>query len=220
MAPELKSDIKRIQELTFEAYKASGGLLALLDGKDAAPVRLAQLLEQTAGQLEQSAVELRVLCERHQPRLSSGAHKPEAPRLDAAGFAESNGCGWLHIQLNTLLPGCRFASPRYLTDTLTRLLDQFEQRNGSLPFYDKALLVIDEYCDIQSRQVYDQDNKGWKAVPNVFKGRCIPDDDQFTLGVCLLSQRAREPACHIYLLSLDDAEDFFFMRADHYHFRC
>lgn len=218
--PDLKSDIKHIQELTFEAYKASGGLLALLDGIDPAPARLARLLEQTAGQLEQSAVELRALCERHQPRIPSGAHKPAAPWLDAAGFMESNSCGWLHIQLNTLLPGCRFAAPRYLTDTLTRLLDQFEQRNGVLPLYDKALLVIDEHCDIQSRQVYDQDNKAWKSIPNVFKGRCIPDDDQFTLGVCLLSQRSGETACHIYLLPLDDAEDFFFMRTDRWHFRC
>lgn len=216
--PDLKSDIKRIQELTFEAYKASGGLLALLDDKDAAPARLARLLEQTAGQLEQSTVELRALCERHQPRRLSGAHKPEAPCLEAAGTMESNDCGWLHICLNTLLPGCRFASPRYLTDTISRLLDQFEQRNKVLPVYDRALLVIDEYCDIESRQVYDQDNKGWKAIPNVFKGRCIPDDDQFTLGVCLLSQRESKPACHIYLLPLCDAEDFFFMRADNYHF--
>ena len=158
---DLKSDIKRMQELTFEAYKASGGLLALLDGKDVAPARLAQLLEQTAGQLERSTVELRALCERHQPRFPSGAHKPEVPGLESAGFAESNSCGWLHIQLNTLLPGCRFASPRWLTDTLTRLLDQFEQKNRVLPVYEKALLVIDEYCDIQSRQSFDQDNKGW-----------------------------------------------------------
>ena len=217
---DLKSDIKRIQELTFEAYKASGGLLALLDGKDADPVRLSRLLEQTAGQLEQGVVELRALCERHQPRLPSGAAKPEAPWLKAAGSVESNPCGWLHVRLNTLLPGCRFASPRYLTDTLTRLLDQIEQKKGTLPFYDKELLVIDECCDVESRQSFDQDNKGWKAIPNVFKGRCIPDDDQFTLGVCLLSQRESTPACHIYLLPLDDAEDFFFMRSDHCPFGC
>ena len=66
--------------------------------------------------------------------------------------------------------------------------------------------------------MYDQDNKGWKAVSNALKGRVIPDDDQYTLGVCLLSCRAPEPACHIYLIPQQDAGDFFFMRADHYLF--
>ena len=78
--------------------------------------------------------------------------------------------------------------------------------------------MIDEYCDIASRQVYDQDNKGWKAISNAIKGRLVPDDDQYSLGVCLLSQRSSEQTCHIYILPASDAGDFFFMRADHYPF--
>ena len=53
----------------------------------------------------------------------------------------------------------------------------------------QALLIIDEHCEIDARRVYDQDNKGWKAIANAIKGRLIPDDDQYSLGVCLLSRR-------------------------------
>ena len=101
---------------------------------------------------------------------------------------------------------------------MTRLLDQLERRHGKLPVLEEALLVIDEHCDIASRRVYDQDNKGWKAVSNAIKGRLVADDDQYTLGVCLLSQRSQEQACHIYILPASDAGDFFFMRSDHYPF--
>ena len=79
---------------------------------------------------------------------------------------------------------------------------------------EQALLVIDEYCDVDSRQVYDADNKGWKAVSNAIKGRLVADDDQFSLSLCLLSQRSPEAECHIYVLPMADAGDFFFMRSD------
>lgn len=216
--PDLKTDIKRMQELTFEAYKLSGGVLALMDDKNAAPGRLASLLDEMAGQLEASAVELRILCETHQPRLTDALQKPKLPALEVAGFVEVNEYGWLHISLNTLLPGCRFRTPVWLTDTIVRLLDHYERRQ-KLPTFHKALLIIDEHCNIESRQVFDQDNKNWKSIPNAIKGRLISDDDQFTLGVCLLSTRSDKPACHIYLLPPQDAGDFFFMRADNYPFR-
>ena len=77
---------------------------------------------------------------------------------------------------------------------------------------------LNEYSDISSRRVYDEDNKGWKAVSNALKGRIVPDDDQYTLSVCLLSQRSPETQCHIYVLPERDAGDFFFMRADNYPF--
>ena len=131
---------------------------------------------------------------------------------------EVNEFGWLHIQLNTLLPHCRFAPPLWLTDTISRLLDRHERRHGKLPLLEQALLVIDEYCDVDSRQVYDADNKGWKAVSNAIKGRLVADDDQFSLSLCLLSQRSPEAECHIYVLPMADAGDFFFMRSDHFTF--
>lgn len=64
--------------------------------------------------------------------------------------------------------------------------------------------------------MFDQDNKGWKAVSNAVKGRLVPDDDQYTLNVALLSQMSEENVCHITLLEQRDTADFFSLRAgDH-----
>jgi len=100
--------------------------------------------------------------------------------------------------------------------TFTRLLDEYEHDGRKLPRLDSAALIIDEHCDIDSRQVFDQDNKGWKAIPNALKGRVIQDDDQHTLSVCLLSTLDDNPACHIYLLPQAELGDFFAMRQGAY----
>lgn len=60
-------------------------------------------------------------------------------------------------------------------------------------------------------------NKGWKAVSNAIKGRLIPDDDQHTLAVTLLSTRTEgEERCHITLLPIEDAHDFFSAHSSDY----
>ena len=216
--PDVKEIIKQIQLITYGAYGASGQVAALLGEPDSDPKAVAKALENTAARLERGAVELRAICERSMPPVSTIGKRPTLPSLDIAGQVEANEFGWLHIQLNTLLPHCRFAPPLWLTDTITRLLDQHEGRRGKLPVLDHALLVIEELCDVDSRQVYDEDNKGWKAVSNAIKGRLVKDDDQFSLSLCLLAQRSPEKVCHIYVLPVQDAGDFFFMRSDHFPF--
>ena len=215
---DVKEIIKQIQLITYGAYGASGQVAALLGEPDSDPKAVAKALENTAARLERGAVELRAICERSMPPVSTIGQKPTFPSLDIAGQVEANEFGWLHIQLNTLLPHCRFAPPLWLTDTITRLLDQYESRRGKLPLLDHALLVIEELCDVDSRQVYDEDNKGWKAVSNAIKGRLVADDDQFSLSLCLLAQRSPEKVCHIYVLPVQDAGDFFFMRSDQFPF--
>ncbi|MCM1148855.1 MAG: hypothetical protein NC319_02045 [Butyricicoccus sp.] len=91
---------------------------------------------------------------------------------------------------------------------MIRLLDEYENGGSVLPYYKQALIVIDEHSDVPRRKVYDQDNKGWKAISNAIKGRLIPDD-QYTLGVALLSTRSSENVCHITLMDRADAADFF-----------
>lgn len=216
--PDVKEIIKQIQLITYGAYGASGQVAALLGEPDSDPKAVAKALENTAARLERGAVELRAICERSMPPVSTIGQRPTLPSLDIAGQVEVNEFGWLHIQLNTLLPHCRFAPPLWLTDTITRLLDQYEGRRGKLPMLDHVLLVIEELCNVDSRQVYDEDNKGWKAVSNAIKGRLVADDDQFSLSVCLLAQRSPEKVCHIYVLPVQDAGDFFFMRSDHFPF--
>ena len=214
----LKSFIAIPTSITFEAYKSSGRIAALLDQNTGPSEQLSEELERVAAQIEHGAIELRNLCARYQAPLPPVGQKPALEPLNIAGRAECNEFGWLHIQLNALLPNCRFASPLWITDTITRLLDRLERRNGKLPLLEEALLVIDEHCDIAARQVYDQDNKAWKAVSNALKGRVVADDDQYSLGVCLLSRRSPEAECHIYVLPVQDAGDFFFLRSDQYPF--
>ncbi len=215
----IREMIQQIQAITYDAYKSSGQAAALLKAQTGPPEAMAKALERTAAQLEQGTVELRALCESCLPDVPAVGQKPMLPALDIAGNIEVNEFGWLLIGLNTLLPHCRFTTPVWLTDTITRLLDQHERRRGKLPMLDRALLVIEEFCDVESRQVFDEDNKGWKAVSNAIKGRLVADDDQFTLSVCLLSQRfSGARSCHIYVLPLSDAGDFFYMRADSYPF--
>ena len=210
--------IHRIQTVAYDAYKSSGQLAAPMDMPACPPETLARTLESTAANLEQGAVTMRTLCESVWPALPALGRRAALPPLELAGRLEVNEFGWLHIRLETLLPHCRFEPPLWLTDTITRLLDQYEGRRGKLPILERALLVMEELCDVDSRQVYDADNKGWRAVSNALKGRLVTDDDQFSLSVCLLAQRSPARECHIYVLPLQDAGDFFFMRSDHYPF--
>ena len=73
-----KNDMKDIQGITFEAYKTSGNLLALLDSRDANPAAVAGALEKMAGQFESGVVALRNLCEKKHPGhlLGSKGAKP------------------------------------------------------------------------------------------------------------------------------------------------
>lgn len=166
---------------------------------------------------ERSTLELRQLCERYAPGVGGFMHKPILPAVEVAGSVEEFGYGWLHIMLHTLLPHCRYQTPSWLSDTIRRLLDGYEACGKRLPFYSRALLVIDEHTGIEGRHIFDQDNKGWKAVSNAIKGRLIPDDDQHTLAVTLLSTRTEgEERCHITLLPIEDAHDFFSAHSSDY----
>ena len=171
-------------------------------------------LEALARKYEAGVVDLRNFCERQRRAETSESGKPLLIPNTVAGRVEVNEYGWLHITLDALLPHCRYSTPAYLTDTITRLLDDYEERRGKLPRFETAALVIDEHCDIESRTVYDQDNKGYKAIPNALKGRLISDDDQFNLHLHLTSTRSSETACHIWLLRPDDVGDFFYLRND------
>jgi hypothetical protein len=137
---------------------------------------------------------------------------PVLPYMSISGSVEIIRNSWLHIRLHTLLPHCRYQSPQYLSDTITRLMDKYAADRGGIPRYEKAFMIIDEHCDINSRNVFDQDNKGWKAIPNALKGRVFPDDDQFSLSVAMVSTVSEKPLCDIYIIGENDAGSFFFLR--------
>ncbi len=211
-----KEDAARIAELAAGAARQAGILEALAGSGQTDPDQLQRTLEETSDRFERSALELRRLCEKRSPGTGGYGNRPELPRMEVSGFVERFGYGWLHIQLNTLLPHCRYQPPEWLSDTIRRLLDDYEAGGSELPFFRKAMLVIDEHCGVDGRHIFDQDNKGWKAVSNAIKGRLIPDDDQFTLAVALLSRKSELNVCHLTLLDLSDAADFFATRSGDY----
>ena len=213
---ELKQDVVRIQELVSSTFQRTGEIAALADSGQPVPAKLQRALEQTMERFEQAALELRRLCEKNSPGVGGYGSRPAAPRMEAGGYVERFGYGWLHIQLNTLLPHCRYQTPEWLSDTIRRLLDEYESGGSELPRFNRAMLVIDEHCGIDGRHIFDQDNKGWKAVSNALKGRLIPDDDQHTLSLALLSRKSELNVCHIALLDQADAADFFAMHSGDY----
>jgi len=201
---DFKQDIARMREEIMDTYCQFETLTAQAD-----PERLQKALEQVSNQTEHTALAVRKLCEKYSPGVGGYGNKPVLPQMEVTGFVETFGYGWLHIQLNTLLPHCRYQTSEWLSDTIRRLLDEYEAGGCKLPFFNRAMLVIDEHCGIKGRHIFDQDNKGWKAVSNAIKGRLIPDDDQHTLALALLSTRSELDVCHITLMDLVDAADFF-----------
>lgn len=169
-------------------------------------------------EVEKAAVKLCQWNETALPRLGEPEGKPVLSPANVAGKIEVNQFGWVHITLNTLLPNCRYRTPEFLQEAIFRLLRSYIRTKGKLPWFEAALLVINEHCDLQNRQVFDQDNKGWKAIPNAIKGVLVPDDDQFTLEVALLSTLDQMPSCHIYVLPAEEAGDFFSLRTGQYGF--
>lgn len=212
----LKRDAAKIQALLSGAVSQSGTLAALAETMQPNPERLQRTLEQTAGQFERASLELRRLCEKNCPGVGGYGNRPALPAMDVTGFVNQIGYGWLHIELGTLLPHCRYQPPEWLSDTIRRLLDSYEQDGNRLPFFSQAMLVIDEHTDLTGRRIFDQDNKGWKAISNAIKGRLIPDDDQHTLALSLLSTESLANVCHITLLDLADTADFFALHSGDY----
>ena len=162
--------------------------------------------------MESTTLMVRNLAEQFSARERNNGGAIPSGGGSITGFAEINEYGWLYIRLNMLLPHCRFQSTAYISDTIIHLLDQFESGGRKIPKFKNVHMVIDEHCDIENRQVYDQDNKSWKALPNAMKGRVFEDDDQFTLHLSLISSRSRNPCCHIYIMDQKDTPEFFGLR--------
>lgn len=205
----MKLDILNMRRLIKEAHRQTDWLLAYADGAEMDQAGLQQLLERMTQHFEQACLDLRVLCERYAPGAGSYPKLHLSSAKPITGSVEMVHSCWLQITLNTLLPHCRYQPPLWLTDSILRLLDEYEMTGQKLLRYPRALLVIEEFCGIRGRRVFDQDNKGWKAVSNAVKGRLVPDDDQHCLSVALLSTLSEENVCRITLLPQENTAEFF-----------
>lgn len=113
--------------------------------------------------------------------------------------------GWVHIRLDTLLPNCRYRSAAPVGEAVYSILERHKE---NLPFYDTALLVIEERSCDTARCIYDHDNKAWKAIPNAMKGILFEDDDDRTLSYLLLTGASDMAECHIYVMPPEDGSRF------------
>ena len=119
--------------------------------------------------------------------------------------------GWINISLNTILPSVKYKTTNYIGDTISQLVKNYD---GELPYYDNAFLAIVEYCNFENHNSLDNDNKGWKMIPNALKGRVIADDNQFILSVGLFAKISEIPHLEIYILPPEDASIFMSMLAE------
>lgn len=93
--------------------------------------------------------------------------------------------GWTVIRLDTLLQNARRRTTGYLENSILELLRQWRGSGGVLPWYRHAFVVITAHTNRKSGNVYDPDNREWKAVTNALKGVLFEDDDQFTVSLIL-----------------------------------
>ena len=199
----LKKELKYVQETLIRSIQAISRV-SMSESKSEQVIdkRLGDILDT----VESACVTARCVIDRYRimkPFSENG--KKEKIISKGAGEIEVTAEGWLHIKLNTLLPNCRYKTNSYIQDTLTRLLEECDK---PLPMFDKAFLAIEEYCDYDNREVYDQDNKSWKMIPNAIKGRVVKDDEQFRLDIGLFSKISDTPACHIYVIPQTQLSEF------------
>lgn len=136
----------------------------------------------------------------------SDLFREENNPIEVAGSIEVTFEGWLHITLNTLLPNCKYRVSGYIGNTISRLVKEYEY--DDLPYFENAFLAIVEYCNHNNHNALDNDNKGWKMIPNALKGRVVKDDNQFILSIGLFSKLSEDVKCEIYVMPPEDGGIF------------
>ena len=200
---------KKIQSVIAKASQKAGALSALSDGGKMSRENCSSRWRKPRISLTSATLYLRILCETQMPGAGGYGRRNGLEFQLPSGHIEIAGAGWVHMQLDTLLPHCRYMPATWLTDTVRQLLTAYMQRTNFRLHFKQMLLVIDEHSDVDGRHVFDQDNKGWKAVSNALKGLVIDDDDQYHLSVHMMSSRSAENVCHISLVLPESEEDFF-----------
>ena len=206
---QFAAEAKKIQSVITKASQKASALSALADGGKISREKLQLTLEETAYFFESATLYLRALCETQMPGAGGYGRRDGLEFQLPSGHIEIAGVGWVHMQIDTLLPHCRYMPATWLTDTVRQLLTAYTQHTNFRLHFKQMLLVIDEHSDVDGRHVFDQDNKGWKAVSNALKGLVIDDDDQYHLSVHMMSSRSAENVCHISLVLPESADEFF-----------
>ena len=175
---------------------ASGACVDSLIGVPPDSGRFNNLLEVALQQQEMACIEMRRLYWQLKSKEETSTEIKPGKAKEIYGEIYVTPEGWVHIKLDSIL----------------RLLNSAEFDGIKLPFFNKAYLGIIEFCPLDCSDVFDHDNKGFKAVQNALKGRLFPDDDRFEMSLGLFTEQRNESACHIFVLPDDEAGIFTDMR--------
>ena len=157
-------------------------------------------------ELENLCVRSRTVVEKYRPpSVTESINKVNDNIENICGSIEVTDNGWLHITLHTLLPNCKYRISNYIGDTIGRLIQNCGYK---LPYFEKAFMAIVEYCNYENHNALDNDNKGWKMIPNALKGSVIEDDSQFVLSVGLFAEMSEDTRCEIYVMPPEDGSLF------------
>ncbi len=195
-----------VSNLQADAIKVVQHLSRLLMNKSTAETVIANDVEEYLCDLENLCIKSRNMLDKYGWKRTIGNRfSVDKKSINVAGEMEVTHEGWIKITLNSLLPNCRHRISGYIGDTISRLLENYE---GELPYFETAFMAIVEYCNNENHNALDNDNKGWKMIPNALKGRVIEDDNQFILSVGLFTKTSEEPKCEVYILPLDEGNLF------------
>ena len=171
-------EMKKIQSVVSRALQKANTLTALADGGKMSREKLQLTLEETAYFFESATLHLRSLCETQMPGIGGYGRREGLEFQLPSGHIEIAGAGWVHMQIDTLLPHCRYMPATWLTDTVREIkIDYFAV---SLP----DLLIFEENLNERNRK------------------HCL---FMMSLGLRGLGQTDEAKACAEELLSMDNA---------------
>ncbi len=176
------------------------------------PERTNTLLDVVMQQVELCCIEMRKTCEKIRPPIQKLHYLPDSTiHEELYGKVFTSSKDRIQIRLNALLPHCKFVGgTQYVSDSIIRLLNNFEAEGGKLPCYNKAFVAIVEHCSLSTASAFDNDNKGFKGVINALKGRLFEDDNQFELSLGLFNVIDEETYCDIFVMPFDTSSSFLY----------
>lgn len=197
---------KELNDLQTDNIKILQHLSRLIMTETGGGAPAAKKIDNYLCDLENFCIRSRVLLEKYRPTTAASVSNEVNEQIcNICGELEVTREGWLHIRLNTLLPNCKYRISNYIGDTISRLILNYD---GELPYFEKAFMAIVEYCNYENHNALDNDNKGWKMIPNAIKGSVIEDDSQFVLSIGLFTKISENAYCDIYIMPPEDGSIF------------
>ena len=163
-------------------------------------------LEQSLETLENAVILLRRKMTIYPQRRTDPLFTPTMQHVEETATIDAS--GWVRLWLSAPLVSSRRQPSGYIGNTILLLLKNLRDSGTTLPWFDRAAVVITD-CVARGRDnVFDPDNKDWKCVTNAMKGTLFEDDDGMTVTLLLRTEQREEKGCEITVLPVDDLLKF------------